>query len=78
MLLDSNFGGDHQLPMTPIKEELRPIKEEDVTLTSSGLLEKHNANIARLAQSFGINLSQNNKVENLLQQVEKDPIFDET
>lgn len=76
MLLDSN--------VTPIVEstpqkDLMAIKEEiDASITSSGLLAKHNANIARLASSFGISLGakEETKVEQLLKH--EDPIFDES
>ena len=45
MLLDSGMA----VEATPAKD-LKPIKEEvDASITSSGLLAKHNANIARLA-----------------------------
>lgn len=38
-------------------------KSKDESLTESGLLAKHNANIARLAQSFGISLEGPQNIE---------------
>ena len=58
-----------------------------MSLTESGLLAKHNANIARLAQSFGINLpaegdgsqdaAEGNKVSSLIDQTKNIGLFDE-
>ena len=60
--MDSAFN---PLSNTTPKQEKTDIQDEaapDLSLTSSGLLAKHTANIARLASSFGIALEPTPKV----------------